>query len=61
MSATPIEKALQAQAERNLNRELLAFLSDLCHPEAFGYAVTAEVRKRARDLATRLEQYERVP
>lgn len=27
-----------------------AFLADLIHPEAFGHAVSAEVRQRAREL-----------
>lgn len=42
-------------------REVLGFLNDLCHPEQYGYAVTAEVRKRARELAIKVEAEERMP
>lgn len=41
--------------------ELLGFLNDLTHPEQYGYAVTKEVRKRARELATAIENEERIP
>lgn len=38
--------------------EILGFLGDLCHPEGYAYAVTAEVRKRARELAAAIETAE---
>lgn len=50
----PIERALAAQTKSTADKVLI-FLNDLCHPEAFGHAVTAEVRRRARELATELE------
>lgn len=53
-TVTPIERALAARA-KTTDEKVLVFLNDLCHPEAFGHAVTAEVRKRARELATELE------
>lgn len=41
--------------------EILGFLSDLTHPEQYGHAVTREVRKRARELATAIETAEGMP
>ena len=38
--------------------EILGFLSDLTHPEQYGYAVPREVRKRARELAAAIETAE---
>lgn len=65
--SAPIERALTTQrpshveTEKPLTREVLNFLNDLCHPEQYGYAVTKEVRQRARELATKIETEDRVP
>jgi hypothetical protein len=37
-------------------KEILDFLADLQHPEMYGWAVTDEVRKKAKQL---LEQYKK--
>ena len=41
---------------REMDRQILCFLNDLCHPDKYGWAVTAEIRSRARELATSVEQ-----
>jgi hypothetical protein len=43
------------------SREVLVFLNDLCHPDQYGHAVTREVRRRARELANKLEEELRQP
>ena len=51
----PIERALASQAEqRGAVSDVLRFLDDLCHPEQYGFAVSREVRIRARQLANAL-------
>jgi hypothetical protein len=42
--------------EEVMMKEILDFLADLQHPEMYGWAVTDEVRKRAKQL---LEQYKK--
>ena len=48
--------ALGILAEKETLLRTLAFLNDLCHPEQYGHAVTAEVRARARGCATELDR-----
>jgi hypothetical protein len=42
--------------EEVMMKEILDFLADLQHPEMYGWAVTDEVRKKAKQL---LEQYKK--
>jgi hypothetical protein len=48
--------ALGILTEKETILRTLAFLNDLCHPEQYGHAVTAEVRARARGCATELDR-----
>lgn len=69
----PIQKVLDAMAtqvgaspshvtvESPMTRKVLGFLNDLCHPDQFGYAVTKEVRQRARQLAAEVEAQDSIP
>ena len=52
------QRAAPEREDSPLMCELLGFLNDLTHPEQYGHAVTAEVRKRARELATAIETAE---
>ena len=56
-AAEPTSEAIDSP----LMCELLGFLNDLTHPEQYGYSVTKEVRKRARELAAAIEHEERIP
>lgn len=47
--------------ESPMTRKVLGFLNDLCHPDQFGYAVTKEVRQRARELAAEVEAQDCIP
>lgn len=57
----PPRRRPQEAIDDPLMCEILGFLNDLTHPEQYGYAVTAEVRKRARELAAAIEVSEGMP
>ena len=38
-------------------KDILDFLADLQHPEVYGWAVTDEVRKKAKKLLEQLDGY----
>lgn len=41
---------MMATERKDIPEDVLGFLNDCLHPEQFGYAVTAEVRDRVREL-----------